>query len=961
VSSRPKATARSEARLSASSAPRPTPDARHPGPNARRPDPLFLALLTCFTLSGATGLVYQVVWSRMLALLFGATTAATGTVLAVFMGGLALGGWLSGRRADTLRRPLFVYGLLEGGIGLCALLVPMLFAAAVPLYRLGWQAAGGAGAVLTVVRFLLSCVVLLPPTALMGATLPVLSRLCATRPETLGARVGTLYGANMLGAAGGALLAGFVLIPALGVSGTVWATAAVNFALLIAAVALERLAFTPEKQPAPPGSLSRSGASRAGASLAESGAGRAGASLAESVEEGVLTSPPTPLPSLRSGQALRKERGEGLGNVAVQAAAWPKAQRAGVPSSKAEDEGPVSLMGARAALIGFGISGAIALVYEVAWTRALLLIIGSNIHAFAAMLATFLIGLFLGTLIAARFADRLRNPLAALAWTEAAVGVAAWLGYSWFDSLPWLNLTLLDSLPKSAAASLLVRFGLAALAMLPTALCLGALFPSAVRACGPTLARVGRTVGDLYAANTVGAILGALLASFLLIPSLGAQRTLHGAMAANVALALAILGIGYRVAGIGKRPPPVRRRFLASIAVLGVLLVAVAWPTRWDMLTLVMAQSAHREVARYLDIYHKLPYVSQADFTDQIHTDQQLLFDREGVSSHVAVIRNRFNTSLLTNGHSDGSDNVDMPTQILLAALPMLLYPAPNAPASVAVVGWGTGVTGGVVEQFPVQHLTALEIEPEVLRAADLFRHVNHDSLQDARLKRLLADGRNAFLAAPDSYAVIISEPSNVWQAGVCNLFTRDFFQLCRKRLRPGGLFTQWIGYGSVPTPEVRGILAALHTVFPFALVFRVDESDAVVVASGRPLAVDAGQVTAKMVAANPALRADLERAGIGEAPRLIARLRFGSDELPAFCQGEAPNTDDNARLEFAAALAYEQQSYSEAGQAAFAAVRPADPFKYVRFSGLSAAAQADIRQKVMTILSRPADRARLP
>ena len=877
MESKPKARQRSRGskREEARVPPRPTAPV-----SGRERSVLYRSLLICFALSGATGLVYQVLWGRMLVLVFGATTAATGTVLAVFMGGLALGGWLAGRRADTLRRPLLAYGLLEGGIGLCALSVPLLFDAAVPVYRLVWRATEGAGLMMVGLRFALACIALLPATLLMGATLPVLSRVSATRPETLGARLGALYGANTLGAASGAFLAGFVLIPSLGVSATTRATALTNLALLSAALWLEKSFGT-----ARPGS--------------------------------------------------------GLHPLAGKAAPPPV-------SKDRTDKG--ARLVARMALVGFGVSGAIALVYEVSWTRALLLVIGSNVQAFATMLTTVLIGLVGGTLVAARVADRVRRPLAALAWAEVCVALSAWLGYCSFDSLPWVELKLLEALPRSAPSAMLTRFGLAATVMLPSTLCLGALFPLAVRACRPAMARVGRTVGDLYAANTFGAIAGSLLASFILISRLGTETTLHVAMAANVALGMVFLLASAR-GEPGHGADPSAGGDPASITVrltiMAGTLVLVAWPIRWDTLLIVMAQPTRRELAHYLTAYPTLPYGSRVEFVRNTHASQKLLWSAEGLSSHVAVIRNPVNTTLLTNGHSDGSDNLDMPTQIELAALPMLLHPAEPAPASVAVVGWGTGVTGGVVLQFPVEHVTALELEPEVLRAADFFRHVNHDALRDPRVRLILADGRNVFLSDQSEFDVIISEPSNVWQAGVCNLFTREYFQLCRARLKPDGLFTQWIGYGAVATPEVRGILAAIRQVFPHALLFRVDEFDAVLVASGQPLAIDVARVRARIEAANAALKSDLRRAGIPSVAQIIANLLLGSDELAAFCGEEPPNTDDNARLEFTAARAYEQRSYSEEGGAAFAALRPQNSLEYVRISALSAEEQVLLRKEV--------------
>jgi spermidine synthase len=273
-------------------------------------------------------------------------------------------------------------------------------------------------------------------------------------------------------------------------------------------------------------------------------------------------------------------------------------------------------------------------------------------------------------------------------------------------------------------------------------------------------------------------------------------------------------------------------------------------------------------------------------------------------TSHVAVIENPVNRSLLTNGHADASNQEDMPNQILLAALPLLLHPSP-APERVAIIGWGSGVTAGTALRFPIGALTAVELEPKVLRASEWFRDVNHDAARDPRVKIVADDGRNYLLATPDRFDVIISEPSNAWQAGVCNLFTQEYFARTRARLKDNGLFTLWIGYGGIPAAEVRGVLAALRAVFSHILLFRSSSYDLVAVASPAPVRIAVEEAARRMQW--PSVRADLERAHTATIPQLLAVLQAGEHEIAELCGAERPNTDDNARLEYAVARVYEQ------------------------------------------------------
>jgi spermidine synthase len=196
----------------------------------------------CFVLSGATGLIYEVLWVRMLGLVFGGTTPAVSTVLAAFMGGLALGSALAGRMAGRIVRPVRAYGLLEIGVALYALTVPFLFALVDNLYAILWQHFHPSFFVFSSLRFLLSCLMLLVPTTLMGATLPLLAAALLRSSGSTSTSVTKLYTRNLVGAICGSIAAGFLLLPSLGVRGTIFTASAINIIIGIVAIVSDRRA-----------------------------------------------------------------------------------------------------------------------------------------------------------------------------------------------------------------------------------------------------------------------------------------------------------------------------------------------------------------------------------------------------------------------------------------------------------------------------------------------------------------------------------------------------------------------------------------------------------------------------------------------------------------------------------------------------------------------------------------------
>src|SRR2546425_214400 len=456
-------------------------------------------LFGCFFLSGGTALVYEVVFLRMLGLVFGHTVHAVATVLIVFMGGLALGSALFGGLTPRIRSPIQAYGWLELGIGAWAALLPMLFAWSAAWYPDLFRALGQSHAVLPWIQFALGSALLLVPTTLMGGTLAVLSQALAGPESRVGRLVGGLYAVNTCGAVVGAAMAGYVLLPSLGNRATIEAAAALNLALGFAALVYGRA----------------HSARPAGIDLA--------------------------------------------------------------PASESDADGreapsrDVKPLGVRVAVVALGISGAVSMLYEVTWTRALALVLGSSTYAFTAMLVAFLLGLAGGSALYAWLWGTRRPSPAAFGALQAGIAVLVVPVIVTFERLPEL---LLAALRWSRAPDFVMwtQLGLSILVLLPVTLLIGATFPCAVAVATPRAARLGEAVGRIYAANTVGAVGGAVLTGFVLVPAIGVHAAIVLGVAVNLALAACL------VATAGLRPA--WRWGSAGAAALAAVALVLIGP--WD-------------------------------------------------------------------------------------------------------------------------------------------------------------------------------------------------------------------------------------------------------------------------------------------------------------------------------------------------------------------------------------------
>lgn len=739
---------------------------------------VFPIAILCMLFSGVAGLVYQVVWTRYLALMTGHTSYAIVAVLAAFMGGLALGNALLGRVADKLRRPFAFYGWLEIIIGVYALAFPLIFQFANEFYIGAAKSAGGS---LLGLKFAVAVTTLLIPTMLMGGTLPVLARMLTHSLGELRDRVSTLYFINSMGAVIGVGIAEFWLIPDLGVEETMFCGAMMN--LCVGALALIVSGYVREED-------SRMEAAR------------------EDIREAIESFSP--------------------GEI-------------------------------RLAILGIGLSGFVAMLYEVAWTRLLGLTMGSTSGAFAIMLITFILGIAIGSWLIGRIRN-IRNSLNWFAWMEIGIGASIIVMMFLYSRLPywfiWLANTVNREESNYAFFQSLEGLFCFAVMIIPTTI-LGMTLPLVSRISTAELARTGRSVGFTFSFNTIGAVLGAILTGLWLMPSLGLARTFALGTGLNIAIGIVILG---------RNAAPARRKLLPLIlpgVALWVFLAGVLFHTDWAKLT----------TAGAFRIPDKLPQ-SYAEFRE-VNLRPELLYHRDGAGSTVSVKEYpKDHIFLQVNGKTDASTGKDMLTQLMLAHVPALLHPQPE---SALIIGFGSGVTCGALLTHPnIQRTDVVEISPEVIEAAHYFKHVNENVLENDRLKIHVEDAKAFLQITEQRFDIIISEPSNPWMAGVPGLYSVEFYTDCAKRLNSGGLMCQWLHLYEINSPSVDTIVATFTGQFQYTTVWNTLPTDLLLIGSMQPHQTKLGTFLQRFK--QPAISASLASGGITRPSTLLAHELISED-----------------------------------------------------------------------------------
>jgi spermidine synthase len=722
----------------------------------------FALLLACFFFSGFSALLYETAWTREFAFVFGTSELAVVAVLAAYMGGLALGAAIAARIAPRIRRPVLAYGVLELGIALWALALPTAIRAVSALY-LGWLGGLDAlpetlGLATHVFHLLGAFVVLVPCTALMGATLPLLASHAVVRDEEIGPRVGQLYAANTTGAIAGTITAAFVLLPALGLRHTVHFGAAVNALVFAAAAALARRA--------PPG-----------------------------------------------------------------AAAAP-ARSIGLPWI----------------LPAIAISGAVSFSYEVLWFRLLGQVIGGSTAAFSTMLASFLLGIALGSALASRFATTPAAAARGFALVQLGTGTFAWLAFCAADRLrgaaAWLGVSV-NALAPGAL--------LAVAMLLPLTLCVGATFPFAVRLLARDARDASAASARVYAWNTLGSIAGAVGTGYFVLPWRGFVGTLVAAAVINCALAVA--------AGLLARPA---RRALAAIATVAAVFFALFPTPRPDRLLRASPIGGDYDGA----------------FT----------FLAVGRSSTVAVIDQGMGWRLTNNGLPESYIRPagyppDSSAAEWLSLLPVLARPEAK---HMLIIGLGAGMTLSAVPST-IESIDVIELEPEVVAANRAVpSREGGDPLADPRAAVRLGDARGALVLANRRFDAIVSQPSHPWTAGASHLYTREFFALVHSRLAPEGVFVQWIGAAFADPLRLRALLAAQNEVFANVQVYRPEGGAIVMVSSDAPI-----DMVASATRAIGRAPRDFAAAGIQSLEDVLGALALDAAGSRRLAAGVRANTDD--------------------------------------------------------------------
>ena len=745
---------------------------------------------------------------KLLTPVVGASLFSVTAVLTVFMGGLALGSLVGGRYLERVRSPLRLYGVLEILVGVYALAAPFIIRGVNPLFKLLYQGHDPALANLNWLRVLLCAIVLLVPTTLMGATLPVLVRYAVALRRKPGGTIASLYGINAAGAVVGALAAGFALIPALGLSRTTFLAAIVNFAVGITAILIARR-WQPE-------------------------------------------SPATAGPGTMASEADRAESSR-LRTVQL---VW----------------------------ICIALSGVAAMIYQVVWTRVLTLFIGTSVYAFSLIVGAFVAGLAIGSLAINRVLDSRRDLLIGLAAVEAGIAASAIAVSSLLGRLPVFVAQMMTESNRTFGSLHVMEFALVfSLVLVPTVL-MGVSFPLAATACSRIAVRVGRAVGDVYAANTLGAIIGSFAAGFLLIPTLGTQRSIYVAVTLNAAAAVIV----FLIANFSSLP----KRALYAAAGCAVLALGCARMPHWNAALLSAGPFL------YANQYRQAAAEKGISLEQAMTEGRDLLFFEEGLHAAVSVNRTLEGDLLLgVNGKTDGTARADAPTQLMLGHLPLLIQPEAQ---DVLIIGLGTGTTLGAVERHPVRAIDVVEIEPAVVHASALFNPFTGSPLKDPRARLVTGDGRNYMALTNRRFDVVISEPSNPWVAGMANLFTRESFEAARAHLRPGGVMCQWVHAYSMSPANFKTIVATFTDVFPNATLWEAElGNDYLLLGSVGPLKVDPAALRAAL--GRPELKSDLARIDASNLASFLGKLLLDGQALRDFARGAPLHTDDNARLEYSA------------------------------------------------------------
>ncbi len=766
--------------------------------NQERPKrlPISLVLLLYF-ISGALALVYQVVWSRMMMHVFGSTAIAVGTVLAAFMSGMAIGSWYIGRIADKSHHCLRLYAWLEIGIALAALVSHILLDRISPAHLAIYELVGSSTAAFAFVRFLLAFSLVLAPTVLMGATLPVLTRYLVNRQTMIGIKLSTLYATNTFGAVTGVVVTGFFLIGKYGIHIPVYIAVIGN--LLIGCIAW--------------------------------------------------------MASLRLSDSS---------TTSIPSATDPDDDLA--CTDRALGSGTIRII-----LFGLGISGLTSFAYEIYWTRSLVFILGNSTYALTTMLSSFLTGIALGGYLIRFFLSRIQDRAVIFGWIQVFLGIFSALALPLLFSIsdPQSLSQFLIKTSNQVFMLIFSGFGVAFLVMLVPAILIGATFPLVGQIAVRDVRETGSSVGRIYAINTLGNVLGALLPGFVLLNWLGIQKGILVMAALNVTLGFVILFL--RLMG------PSRHR-IWRLALPVVLVFTV----------IVMSRTP---------IHFQFPSDGERDY-------YQTLFYREGPSATTKVYLNPRTDEkhMSVDGIVIGGTGFAEFKQLLLAHLPKLLLKDVSKELS---VGLGSGILAGESTRHSRVHdITGVEIEPSVIEGARWFAQENLDVLDNPRLKTVTDDIGNFLRTTTDTYQVITADEKTADEYASNGFsYSLEYYALLRRHLAPGGMVAQWVPT-TLPPRQYQMILKTFSQSFPhvqlwyFLPAYKRGPFNTILIGSKERIPVDYNHIS-RQLAENTEAYQSLVPYGLTSAEAVLPHFVADEKIIRDAVKTAALNSLDHPRYEF--------------------------------------------------------------
>jgi len=753
------------------------------------------ALLLLFVGSGCAALIYEVVWFQLLQLVIGSSAVSMGVLLGTFMGGMCLGSYLLPRLIGRGEHPLRVYAFLELGIGLFGLLI--LFG--MPLLNgLYVTVSGGAGIVGILMRGLAAAICLLPPTLLMGATLPAMSRWVESTPEGV-SWLGFFYGGNIGGGVLGSLLAGFYLLRVYDLGVATYAAIALNISVAVLALLIAKSAPVVE--------------------------------------------------------TLVSDRDE-------------------VPAK------PVSA--GWAIYVAIALSGMTALSSEVIWTRLLSLLFGGTVYTFSLILAVFLFGLGIGSSVGSAIGRASARPRVAFGWCQMLLcGAIAWSAYMLTQSMPYWPIN--PSITTDPWFNFQLDFVRCMWVVLPGSILWGASFPLALASLASRGQDPARLVGGVYAANTVGAIVGSLSASLLLVVWLGSQH------AQQVLILIAALS-GLLVLSTGATEEPAGRFQFAGT------------------LTIIVAAAIAGLLSRTIQPIPGI-FAAYGRYTATRLGQAEVIYMGEGWNATVAVTRL---PGGVLNYHNAGkvqasSEPQDMRLQRMLGHMTTLV---PRQAKKVLVIGCGAGVTAGAVSIDPaVEHQTIAEIEPLVPKVvAKYFGEHNFHVVDNPKVHVRIDDARHYLLTTNEKFDAITSDPLDPWVKGAAMLYTREFFELVKSKLNPGGAVTLFVQLYESNTEAVKSEIATFMEAFPNGVVWGNTNNgagyDLVLLGQVEDTKIDVDAIQAKLQRPEYAPMAQsLREIGMNSAVDLFSTFAGRASDLQPWLADAKINRDRNLRLQFLAGL----------------------------------------------------------